>query len=78
MFCRSLGFCNVEVEDWKAKGNQAYYLYTELSWTLTSQKIVLFCFLCDPVELSYIIMITEFSTKSTKPMQINIFEGTST
>ena len=25
MFCRSLGFCNVEVEDWKAKGNQAYY-----------------------------------------------------
>ena len=44
MFCRSLGFCNVEVEDWKAKGNQAYYLYTELSWTLTSHKIVLFLF----------------------------------
>lgn len=44
MFCRILSFCNVQVEDWKAKGNQAYHLYTELSWPLTSHKLVLFLF----------------------------------
>ena len=76
MFCRILGFCNVQVEDWKAKGNQACHLYTEPSWPLTSHKLVLFLSsVCScGAELHNHDNQIQYKLKSAKPMQINIWE----